>query len=273
MSEASVKIESLDLSIESLYKDFYTVPDFQREYVWQREQVEKLLQDAHDVAAVAVVGGSLPDLGGSPTRRDGAGPIPGNGQVGDERQAPIVPLGAELRTGGAVRGKYADGITVLGAGVFWMIAVGFFSYWFTTGLFQQRRAAASYALVQARVLEATVGTTGSSPTVTYRPVVTYRYEVEGRTYSSSRYAYVNDGFDFKTAHGFAKAHPAGSTIQAFYDPTNPNEAVLHRGLPGLAWPILLFALFMGIGLAILGVGVRRIREAARQAPGRPASAA
>ena len=48
MSEASVKIESQDLSIESLYKDFYTVPDFQREYVWQREQVEKLLQDVHD---------------------------------------------------------------------------------------------------------------------------------------------------------------------------------------------------------------------------------
>jgi len=31
-----------------LYKDFYTVPDFQREYVWQREQVEKLLQDVYD---------------------------------------------------------------------------------------------------------------------------------------------------------------------------------------------------------------------------------
>jgi len=48
MSDSSVKIESQDLSIESLYKDFYTVPDFQREYVWQREQVEKLLQDVYD---------------------------------------------------------------------------------------------------------------------------------------------------------------------------------------------------------------------------------
>lgn len=44
----SVKIESLDLSVESLFKDFYTVPDFQREYVWQRAQVEKLLQDVQD---------------------------------------------------------------------------------------------------------------------------------------------------------------------------------------------------------------------------------
>ena len=30
MSETTLKIESQDLSIESLYKDFYTVPDFQR---------------------------------------------------------------------------------------------------------------------------------------------------------------------------------------------------------------------------------------------------
>ncbi len=44
MNNTSLKIESQDLSIKSLYKDFYTVPDFQREYVWQRERVEKLLQ-------------------------------------------------------------------------------------------------------------------------------------------------------------------------------------------------------------------------------------
>jgi len=45
---ATPKIESQDLSVGALFKDFYSVPDFQREYVWQREQVEKLLQDIHD---------------------------------------------------------------------------------------------------------------------------------------------------------------------------------------------------------------------------------
>ena len=42
------KIESQDLSVSDLFKDFYSVPDFQREYVWQREQVERLLQDIYD---------------------------------------------------------------------------------------------------------------------------------------------------------------------------------------------------------------------------------
>ncbi len=48
MGQESIKIESKDLSIEDLFKDFYSVPDFQREYVWEREQVEKLLQDIQD---------------------------------------------------------------------------------------------------------------------------------------------------------------------------------------------------------------------------------
>lgn len=49
MSDSSTpKIESQDLSVGALFKDFFSVPDFQREYVWQREQVEKLLQDIYD---------------------------------------------------------------------------------------------------------------------------------------------------------------------------------------------------------------------------------
>ncbi len=42
------KIESNDLSLSDVYKDFYTVPDFQREYVWEREHAEKLLEDVFD---------------------------------------------------------------------------------------------------------------------------------------------------------------------------------------------------------------------------------
>jgi hypothetical protein len=42
------KIESADLNLEDLFKDFYCVPDFQREYVWETEHVEKLLQDVQD---------------------------------------------------------------------------------------------------------------------------------------------------------------------------------------------------------------------------------
>jgi uncharacterized protein with ParB-like and HNH nuclease domain len=44
----TVSIESDDLNINDLFKDFYSVPDFQREYVWEDSNVEKLLQDVYD---------------------------------------------------------------------------------------------------------------------------------------------------------------------------------------------------------------------------------
>jgi hypothetical protein len=42
------RIESDDLSLDDLFKDFYAVPDFQREFVWKPENVEKLLDDILD---------------------------------------------------------------------------------------------------------------------------------------------------------------------------------------------------------------------------------
>ena len=38
-------IRSADLTLGGVLKDFYTVPDYQREYVWTTEEVERLLQD------------------------------------------------------------------------------------------------------------------------------------------------------------------------------------------------------------------------------------
>ncbi|MCC6546541.1 DUF262 domain-containing protein [Candidatus Sumerlaeota bacterium] len=42
------KIDSKDLNIADILKDFYSVPDFQREYVWKRENVDTLLDDIWD---------------------------------------------------------------------------------------------------------------------------------------------------------------------------------------------------------------------------------
>lgn len=47
-SRSDLQIEAQQLSIEDLFKSFYAVPDFQREYVWQAENVEQLLGDICD---------------------------------------------------------------------------------------------------------------------------------------------------------------------------------------------------------------------------------
>jgi len=40
-------IESQDLTIAKLFDDFYHIPNYQREYVWQEKQVEQLLKDIY----------------------------------------------------------------------------------------------------------------------------------------------------------------------------------------------------------------------------------
>ena len=38
-----------DLNVEECFKDFYIVPDYQREYVWRAEyEVSQLLMDLYD---------------------------------------------------------------------------------------------------------------------------------------------------------------------------------------------------------------------------------
>lgn len=40
-------IQSEDTTVGKLFNDFYIVPSFQREYVWEEEQVTELLEDIH----------------------------------------------------------------------------------------------------------------------------------------------------------------------------------------------------------------------------------
>ncbi len=51
MSEQT--IQSHDIKVADVFQSFYVVPDYQREYVWEAEQVEQLLTDIHNELAGA----------------------------------------------------------------------------------------------------------------------------------------------------------------------------------------------------------------------------
>lgn len=42
------RIQSEDCSVTNLYQSFYAVPDYQREYVWDTDEVEQLLKDVRE---------------------------------------------------------------------------------------------------------------------------------------------------------------------------------------------------------------------------------
>lgn len=46
--DTAPNIESKDLTVEDVYKDFYAVPDYQREYVWAEDDVQAFVDDVYD---------------------------------------------------------------------------------------------------------------------------------------------------------------------------------------------------------------------------------
>jgi len=52
MSENNMHIEFNYLNVDSCFKNFYVVPDYQREYVWEEKQVDQLLNDIMETFSV-----------------------------------------------------------------------------------------------------------------------------------------------------------------------------------------------------------------------------
>jgi len=88
----------------------------------------------------------------------------------------------------------------------------------------------------------------------FRPVVRYAYEVRGRTYESERISYGAaaraDTTDPEEARRAVARHPVGSDVEVWFDPGDPRQSVLVRGVSSLQ-----VALAVALGLALLGAGL------------------
>ncbi len=83
---------------------------------------------------------------------------------------------------------------------------------------------------------------------TYHLQLTYEYDFQGRRYRSDRKTF-GLGIDEPVADltAWAAAHPVGSRIECFVNPSNPTEAVLDR-TPTVGWVSLaLGSLLLGLG--------------------------
>ena len=70
--------------------------------------------------------------------------------------------------------------------------------------------------------------------------VPYQYQVGAQTYSALRLCYgPYRPPGFTNVESFARKHPAGSTIEAYYNPADPAQSVLVRGLTEPHWMALL----------------------------------
>src|SRR5271167_4047775 len=104
-----------------------------------------------------------------------------------------------------------------------------------------RDAAQRYRSVAGQVLASAIRSHGQSPS-SDAPVVEVHYAVDGRQYRCTR-VLISDVPLYGGplwAHTFVAAHRPGSTVTVWYDPQDPQLAVLEPGYPPSYWNLWLF---------------------------------
>lgn len=127
----------------------------------------------------------------------------------------------------------------LGTGITLMVAIPFVIValvLLVIGLRGRRLAAASqsWPTTTGKVLAAEVqarrSRSGSGHTTSYYPVIFYEYQVAGQVYRSNVLQLGGEvGGGASRAQQKVMAYPAGSSVQVYYNPDNPQQAALERG--------------------------------------------
>ena len=128
-----------------------------------------------------------------------------------------------------------------------LCAAGFAAFWGGFELRDRAQRMTAWPTVPGRVTGSTLVTDGApmedgSPA--YYPQINYQYVVAGLEYRSQRRSLINVGGGSLTrgvAQRVLARYPVGSAVVVYYDPRNPNEAILERPDP-VAGPTVLFAL-------------------------------
>lgn len=134
------------------------------------------------------------------------------------------------------------------------------------GLFQQCRAW-GFAEVPGSVVTSEVKTTSDTDgDDSHHLAVTYRYTVNGREFTGTRYKYVAFGTNDQSWHRIAKELPPGTAVTVYHDPDNPAEATLTRGPQG--FDLFLANFLVPFNLIAVGVVTSRLGRR-RDAPDGP----
>lgn len=104
-------------------------------------------------------------------------------------------------------------------------------------------------------------------TTSYYPDVTYSYQVGGRNFSSGRITVVSTGGSYSYAYGFVTQHPVGSSVTVYYNPSDPSQALLEKGVDLGSVVLLVAGLAMMIVMGFMLY--RRIKQPSSQDPSGP----
>jgi hypothetical protein len=137
----------------------------------------------------------------------------------------------------------------------WSALVLFFDGQSGYNVFKQIQSR-DYPSVAGTVTHSEVTTRHSSKGGTsYQAGISYRFEHGGTTFTGGRLRFNAAQSSSTSANSLVAAHPAGSTVQVFYNPKDPAESLLFPGLNGSDFMLVLFltpfnAIMLGFWLGI-----------------------
>lgn len=122
------------------------------------------------------------------------------------------------------------------------------------------KKAQDWPIVQGKVLASEVvedrfrNPTGKA-TIAFVPQVSYQYNVNGVSYTSSRIAFGSTNYDYMIAARICEKFAVDTSPNVYYDPTNPAESVLApKSTEGLRSIIpSIFFIFTGFIILLFGI--------------------
>ena len=141
-----------------------------------------------------------------------------------------------------------------------MLVVGFcgFGGW---GVYQQFRV--RYFLpVQGEVTHSEVEVNRDSDGSTFYPDIRFRYTVDGQIHDTGQYSIqVISSSGRSGKQKVVRRYPVGSKVEAWYDPDQPEVAVINKSFS--FFPVIFLALGVIVLGIIIGIWVRRIKGGSR----------
>lgn len=158
--------------------------------------------------------------------------------------------------------KWLMGLALLGIGVALAFAGGRMVY--------RSKVSKDWPTVQGTVLSSRVETLRSKRAVSFRPEVSYRYEVNGIPYTSDTVAFDGNGSGgLADAQAMTRHYATGAPVTLHYEPEDPSVACIECGSTGFVNYLVtlggaVFALVAAWGL--VEMARTGLRDGKRQAP-------
>ena len=134
-----------------------------------------------------------------------------------------------------------------------LVMGGFGAFFTSSGLWslRQQRRTHRWPSANAVVDLTDIGVTTSQGWTWYTPLVYYKYEVDGRSYTSELIKLETPSTtDVNKASKPLAAYKEGSKVRCCYDPARPERAVLERGVSSMV-PMLL----IGLGAVLIATAL------------------